>query len=110
MRRCDGRLCGGRGGGENGRARGPVSLEDLEEGAAIRIELNGKQISYRKELTESGDYRIWVMDQAGNLTTYEFSILVYFDFNSLVFIGMLAGVLIAVGTYIVFSRKRLEVR
>ena len=50
------------------------------------------------------------MDEAGNLTTYEFSILVYFDFNSLVFIGMLAAVLVAVGAYIVLSRKRLEVR
>ena len=95
---------------ENGRARGPVSLADLEDGAAITIQLNGKQEPYREELTESGDYRIWVMDEAGNLTTYEFSILVYFDFNSLVFIGMLAAVLVAVGAYIVLSRKRLEVR
>lgn len=95
---------------ENGRARQPVSLADLEDGASITIQLNGKQISYREELTESGDYRIWVMDAAGNLTTYEFSILVYFDFNSLVFMGMLAAVLAAVGIYIVLSRKRLEVR
>ena len=95
---------------ENGRARGPVSLADLEDGAAITIQLNGKQEPYREELTESGDYRIWVMDEAGNLTTYEFSILVYFDFNSLVFIGMLVAVLVAVGAYIVLSRKRLEVR
>lgn len=95
---------------ENGRARGPVSLADLEAGASITIQLNGKQAAYREELTESGDYRIWVMDKAGNLTNYEFSILIYFDVNSLVFIGMLAAVLVAVVTYIVLSRKRLEVR
>ncbi len=95
---------------ENGQARGPVSLADIEDGASIGITLDGKQISYKSELTESGEYEIVLMDRAGNVTHYAFTIMVYFDLNSLIFLGLVAAVLAAVGVYIVISRKRFEVR
>lgn len=95
---------------ENGRARGPVSIADLEEGVSIGITCNGQQVAYRSELTEIGDYQIVLMDKAGNVSSYEFSILIYFDLNSLVFLGMVAVVLAAIGVYIIVSRKRLKVR
>ena len=95
---------------ENGRARGPVSLADLEEGAYISVYYNDKQIPYAQELEDSGDYHVLVMDQAGNLSEYYFTILIYFDLNSLVFMGMVVGVLVAVGVYLWLSRKRLKVR
>ena len=50
------------------------------------------------------------MDQAGNLSEYYFTILIYFDLNSLVFMAMVVGVLAAVGIYLWLSRKRLKIR
>ena len=95
---------------ENGRARGPVSLEDLEEGAYISVYYNDKQIPYQQVLEDSGDYHVLIMDQAGNLSEYYFTILIYFDLNSLVFMAMVVGVLAAVGVYLWLSRKRLKIR
>lgn len=95
---------------ETGRAKGPVSLEDIEEGASIGITLNGKQIPYASELTEIGEYRILVMDAAGNTSEYHFTILMYFNLSSLMFMALVVAVAVAVGAYIVISRKRLEVR
>lgn len=95
---------------DKNQARGPVSIADMEEGASIGITLDGQQISYRSELTESGEYQIVLMDAAGNVTQYAFTILVYFDMNSLLFIGIVLLAAIAVGAYIFISRKKLAVR
>ena len=95
---------------ENNRARGPVTLSDIEDGASIGVALDGKQISYSSELTESGEYEVVLMDKAGNVSRYAFTILVYFDLNSLLFLGIVGAAAVAVIAYIVISRKRLEVR
>lgn len=95
---------------ESGRARGPVSLEDIEEGASIGITLDGKEIPYAGELTEAGDYRVLVMDEAGNTSEYRFTILLYFNLSSILFMALVVIVAVTVGAYIVISRKRLEVR
>lgn len=95
---------------ESGRARGPVSLEDIEEGASIGITLDGKEIPYATELTEAGDYRVLVMDAAGNTNEYRFTILLYFNLSSILFMALVVIVAVTVGAYIVISRKRLEVR
>jgi hypothetical protein len=94
----------------NGLAKGPVDISDLEEDCKIGITLNGGSMSYRKELTMSGDYRILLQDEAGNLTNYEFSILVYFDANSWIFFGLVLLVIAGVGAYLYIERKRMRVR
>ncbi len=95
---------------EKNQARGPVSLADVEEGASIGITLDGKEINYTSELTESGEYSIVLMDKAGNVTNYNFTILLYFNWSSLLFFAIVLGVAIAVTVYIVVSRKTLTVR
>lgn len=95
---------------EKNQARGPVSLADVEEGASIGITLDGKSINYTSELTESGEYSIVLMDRAGNVTNYNFTILLYFNWSSLLFFAIVLGVAIAVTVYIVVSRKTLTVR
>ena len=94
----------------NGLARGPVDISDLEEGCRIGITLNGGKMNYRKELTLSGDYEIVLQDPAGNLTNYEFSILVYFDSNSGIFFALVVLVLVGTGIYLYRERKRVLVR
>jgi hypothetical protein len=94
----------------NGLAKGPVDISDLEEGCKIGITLNGGKMSYREELTLSGDYEILLMDEAGNLTEYAFTILVYFDANSWVFFGVVLLSLAGIGIYLYMERKRMRVR
>lgn len=95
---------------EDGVAKGPVSLADLEHGASIYIEQDGKQISYTDELTESGSYVVTVQDAAGNSNTYKFVIRVYFNISSMVFFIMTVVVIAALVIYILRSRKTLRVR
>ena len=94
----------------NGLARGPVDISDLEEGCKIGITLNGGQMSYREELTLSGDYGIVLQDEAGNLTHYEFSILAYLDANSWIFFALVVLAVAGIGVYLYLERKRMRVR
>jgi hypothetical protein len=94
----------------NGLAKGPVNISDLENGCKIGITLNGGKMSYREELTLSGDYAIMLQDPAGNLTNYEFSILVYFDTSSWIFFGLVVLAVAGTGVYLYMERKRLRVR
>lgn len=94
----------------NGLARGPVDISDLEEGCRIGITLNGGKMSYRSELTLSGDYEIILLDEAGNRTNYTFTILVYLDTNSWIFFGLVVLVLTGTGIYLYRTRKHLRVR
>jgi hypothetical protein len=67
-------------------------------------------MSYREELTLSGDYKIILQDEAGNLTDYEFSILVYFDLSSWIFFAMVMLAVVGTGVYLYLERKRMRVR
>ena len=94
----------------NGLAKGPVDISDLEEGCKIGITLNGGKMNYREKLTLSGDYEIILQDEAGNLTNYAFSILVYFDRNSWIFFGMVVLSIVGTGVYLYMERKRMRIR
>ena len=95
---------------EKMQANGPVDISDLEEGATISITRDNNPVSKKDVLTDSGRYRIIVMDEAGNKASYEFTILVYFDTNSTIFLILLAVVILAVCVYLYVSRKHLRVR
>lgn len=95
---------------ENGVARGPVDLSDLEDGAGIVITRDEEILGYREVLTESGSYEIKVVDPAGNISEYNFTILIYFDSNSLMFFLIIFLSIAATGAYVFLSRKRLRVR
>lgn len=95
---------------EDGIARGPVDISDLEEGAKIGIWLNGEQVPYAEELTGSGVYRIVVNDEAGNQSDYQFTIQVYFNISALFLFLALFILLALVGGYVLYSRKHLRVR
>ena len=94
----------------DGVAKGPVTISDVEEGTSIYMELDGQQIPYSEELTKNGSYVVTVFDEAGNVTTYDFVLLIYFNASSLVFFAvflLLGGVLI---WYLVRARKHVRVR
>ena len=95
---------------EDGVARGPVDISDLEPGASIGIWLNGESVPYANVLTGSGVYRIVVTDQAGNMSNYQFTIRVYFNNSALFLFLTLLLLLLSVGGYLLYSRMHLRVR
>ena len=98
---------------ENDEARGPVTVEGLEEGDKISIifgEEDEVALDDENQLSETGYYHVVVTDPAGNTVERDFRILLYLNFNATLFIVafvlVIAGVIIALKV----SRKRLRVR
>lgn len=95
---------------ENGVAKGPVDLSDVEEDATVTITLDGKNYNYREKLSESGDYVVTITDAAGNESTYEFTIRIYLDSSAYVSILIILAILAGIVIYMVIERKRLRTR
>ena len=94
----------------NGLAKGPVDISDLEENCKIGISLNGGKMTYREELTLSGDYEIILQDEAGNVTNYSFTLLPYLDLHSWIFFGLVVMMVAGTGIYLYIERKRMRIR
>lgn len=94
----------------DGTARGPVDISEAKLAAEINIYHNGERISKKYILTESGEYLIELADEAGNKTTYSFTILIYFDGNSWLFILILLASVVILVVYLIHSRRHLRVR
>ena len=69
----------------DGVARGPVDISEAMNAAVVNIYHDGEKITRKDVLTQSGEYYIELADEAGNKTTYSFTILIYFDGNSWLF-------------------------
>ena len=94
----------------DGVARGPVDISDLEQGASVYMTLDGSQYNYREKLTRSGNYEIWVYDAAGNMSKYEFTIMIYLDSSGYAFFALFALLILGVAAYMMIAKKRLRVR
>ena len=94
----------------DGVAKGPVDLSDLEEGAALYIQLDGEEESFTTELVKSGAYVVTVTDRAGNASVYKFTLQVYFNTSSIVFFVVLPALIAGLVLYLIYSRKHLRVR
>ena len=94
----------------NGTAQGPVDISDAKYAARVNIYHDGELIGRKDALTESGEYYIELADEAGNKTTYSFTILIYFDGNSWLFFLMVLAAGVGLVAYLMHSRKHLRVR
>ena len=95
---------------KDGKARGPVDISEARNAAYVNIYHNGERISRKDILTESGEYVIELADEAGNKTTYSFTILIYFDGNSWLFFMLVIFSCLGVMIYLLRARKHLRVR
>ncbi len=96
------------------RARGPVTVNGLEEGDSIVI-VDGKgnndiKLTLKKQIINPGYYHVIVTDRAGNSIEKEFSISVYFNLKAWVFLLILVLVLLGLSSALLVSRKKLRVR
>lgn len=97
---------------EDGKISGPVSLTDLEQNATIQGTLEGEAISLegKTKLTKSGRYRIQVSDAAGNMNSYSFTILIYLNNSSYIFIVLFIFLIIGIVLYLMLCRRNLKIR
>lgn len=86
----------------DGEAHSPVTLTDLEQDAYILLEQDGESSVIRSSDTviqDAGAYRLTVYDQAGNSTTYEFTIHLYLNLSAIAAIGLILAVLAGLWIY-----------
>ena len=95
---------------KDGKAQGPVDISEAKNAARVTIYHDGEKIARKDVLTESGEYFIELADEAGNKTTYSFTILIYFDGNSWLFFLLVIASCVGVIIYLVHARKHLRVR
>lgn len=97
---------------ENNKAKGPVTVTGIEESDRVYVYYNGEEshLNYNGQLTESGKYRVVVIDTAGNMIEKNFTILIYLNVKSFIFLGILLIGIIALGVALYISRKKLRVR
>ena len=94
----------------DGVAKGPVDISDVEPGASLYIELDGEEEAFTTELTKSGAYVVTVTDEAGNTSVYKFTLQVYFNTSSILFLIVFPVLIIGLVLYLVYSRKHLRIR
>ena len=69
-----------------------------------------RQGSITQELTESGNYHLWLQDPAGNSTDYQFKIQIYLNINAIVFVVLILVLIALLVFYLIYSRRKLRVR
>ncbi len=94
----------------DGIAQGPVDISDAREAYSVQIIKDGKAIEYIDTLTASGDYLISLKDSSGNVTSYEFTILIYFNSTPWIMLGGAIVLIVGLIVYLISSRKKLTVR
>lgn len=100
--------------GKDGRVRSALTFSGVENGDSVYVMLDGEPLSVSVSdgagrLTDSGSYVLDVYDAAGNAAEYTFTIMIYFDGNSLLFFLLVLLALGGVVGYVLFQKKRLRV-
>lgn len=97
----------------DGSADRAVTFEDLEPGEHViwvkDYELQGQILAANESLEAPGHYNIYVYDEAGNYTEYEFVIEGYFDINAILAILIVIAIIAGIIIYSRRLRKRMRV-
>lgn len=102
---------------EDGNVHSELKFTGLQEGDYISLTRDGEAIKNVEinsdhsggTIYDSGSYVMQVFDDAGNMTQYEFIIMMYFNAQSWLFIILVSLSLAAVGVYILVQRKHLKI-
>ena len=99
---------------QNGRVHSALTFSGVEPGGRVYLTKDGTEITPeitggQGTLEDSGIYVLRVYDAAGNMTEYQFTIMMYFNTNSVIFFTLVALLVAGVIAYIVIQRKRLKI-
>ncbi|MBQ7057713.1 MAG: hypothetical protein IJM83_00215 [Firmicutes bacterium] len=98
-----------------GRAHSAVTFSGLESGDRVYLFRDGVEVKPALsgdgtgQILDSGIYTLQVYDAAGNMSEYRFTIMVYFNSNSLIALALFALVITAVVGYILIKREHLKI-
>ena len=98
-----------------GRAHSAVTFSGLESGDRVYLYQDGTEVKPALsgdgtgQILDSGIYTMQVYDTAGNMSEYRFTIMVYFNSNSLIALALIALVITAVVGYIFIKREHLKI-
>ncbi|MBR6381410.1 MAG: hypothetical protein IKS07_07045 [Lachnospiraceae bacterium] len=96
---------------EDGRARGAVTVLGAEQTDQVTVYKDGSRITFlNNKLTQSGRYEVVAVDDADNMSTYQFTIMIYVDSHGILFFLFVVAVIAAIVTYLVLKRKKLRIR
>ena len=97
---------------EEGKARGPVTITGKEEYDTISITRDGEpfKLIMTHTLTQSGRYVVTAVDEAGNISTYPFTIMIYLDRNGWIFLLLFIAVIFGIIAYVHYHRTHLKIR
>ncbi len=97
---------------ENGKARGPVTIQGKGEHDTVSITKNGEEYKMilSHTLTQSGRYVVTAVDEAGNISTYPFTIMIYLDRNGWIFLLLFLAVIFGAVAYVHYHRTHLKIR
>ena len=100
---------------KQGRAHSAVTFSGLESGDHIYVYQDGTPVTPiltgdgTGQIVDSGIYRLEVYDAAGNKAEYRFTIMMYFNSNSLIALILICVVITAVVGYIFIKREKLKI-
>ena len=97
---------------ENGKARGPVTIAGKGEYDTVSITKDGEEYKMilSHTLTQSGRYVVTAVDEAGNISTYPFTIMIYLDRNGWIFLLLFLAVILGAVAYVYYHRTHLKIR
>lgn len=98
--------------GKDNKAKGPVTVKGLTEDDVVSVTYNGEKSSLDmyNRVKDSGKYKIIVTDSAGNRVEKSFTILLYLNLSSSIFLAILLAIIVGVCIALLVTRKRLRVR
>lgn len=96
---------------KDGRYHSAVQVSGFQPGDSVAMLVDGEAQAFPSDgrLTVPGMYQLEIFDAAGNSTSEQFTILVYLDFNSLLFFALVCLSLAGVLGYVLFKRKKLKI-
>ena len=99
----------------DGKVHSAVEISGLSEGDSISVEHDGTPQKLQINngaltLTDTGAYSVTVSDAAGNTVSYDFTIMLYLNTNSILFLLLVAAIVCSVFVYAWWKRKSLKVR
>lgn len=92
---------------DKGTTKSGVTLSDLSEKATVEVYRNDEKVEYTfgEMLTEVGEYRVVVTDEAGNTTAYTFEIQEGYGWIVIAVVALVV-VLLAGGVVLILLKKR----
>jgi len=97
------------------QVRSALEFTGVEPGGSVAVLQESNTYSVRPDsegvysLKDSGLYTIRVYDAAGNMTEYQYRIMMYFNISSIIFVLAAGLLLLGIGIYVIIRRRSLRI-